>query len=151
MRLGVVAGLIFAVAGPALAQTDRDVTNIVGTVNPICTIDAPNGQSLSVSGAATLTDPLVMQCNSFNGYSAAVISANGGFLTAGSRTTTKIPYTIDFGLGPKTLSGRFDYQVTAPDGISAKRETVTVDVGAPVGNLFAGVYSDIITFTISAL
>lgn len=140
------------ISTPAFADT----TTISGDVAPVCTIDGPaDTASLSLTSTAiqALGD-VSIQCNSVNGYNASATSANGGFLGSASRSAGRPTYNLE-ALG-NSVSLATPQGITVSPGNQQSVDGYSIPVGVRItGNangapLFAGRYSDVITWTITA-
>jgi hypothetical protein len=141
------------IATPALADT----TTISGDVAPVCTIDGPPdtaGLNLTIGGPAQALGNVHIQCNSLNGYAATASSANGGLLNSNARSAARLSYSLETPYGAIALTTPQGITVSPGNQQSVDGYDVPVGVlvtgnsnGAPV---FAGRYSDVITWTITA-
>jgi hypothetical protein len=149
-----------ALATPAMANTDT--TTVWATVAPVCSIDGPadNG-SIALTGTTAL-GPVSVTCNDPQGFTASITSANGSKLADSSNggSPTTYDYTLSIAGVANNLSlagsgqsfnsasygGAAAYVADHP-GLAAN---VSLNVGTRNGANFAGVYSDVITWTINA-
>ena len=152
--------ILFALAATALVSTPAlaDTTTISGDVAPVCTIDGPPDTATIQLGNGARTQPIgnvAIQCNSASGYSATASSANGGILATGVRTAARFGYTLQVGNAaavslatPQTVaSSSGDQQSVVGYTLPVAINSVTNQNNGPV---FAGRYSDVITWTITA-
>lgn len=102
-----------AIAAPAMAQSfgtgPSDTTTITAEVAAVCTIDAPAGGMVPVTGNTNIGD-VRLQCNDPDGFTATVSSAHQGVLKgADSDNASTILYTftvpgVTDGTSPLSLS-----------------------------------------------
>jgi hypothetical protein len=144
------------IATPAFAQAS-DTTTITASIALVCTIDAPAGGTVPVSGNTGIGN-VSAQCNDPDGFTATLSSANAGVLNAADPdNATNIPYTFTIsgvtdGDGPQSLATpksfpRSPGDQTAVNGFSLPMQ---IQTNGPDGPAFADTYSDVITFAIVA-
>jgi hypothetical protein len=156
LLIATTALAAFSVSAPAFAQSS-DTTTISATIPLVCTIDAPDGGAVAVSGTTEIGS-VSAKCNDPDGFTATLTSLNGGKLTGlDSDNTSTIPYTFTIsgatdGTGPQSLAApkvfpRTPGDQTAIDGFSLPMQIQTTGTNGPA---FADKYSDTITFAIVA-
>lgn len=139
------------ISTPAFADT----TVIYASIAEVCTVDGPDNKEINLSGSTPLGN-VVAQCNNATGFTFQIQSLNNFALIdqdAANGNGTTYPYTLSVAGLPGTISNNVTFN-SAP-GLNAaiitpQSAAVTVNVAAPTGPAYAGVYQDTITWTIAA-
>lgn len=143
-----------ALATPAFANTDT--TTVSATIAPVCAIDGPaNISSVALSGPTQLGN-VTIQCNDAQGFTASVESANSGQLKD-SNSPTYFDYTLSApGFSARQLTSKVTVNSTTYGNAAAAAAVggiplaVTLNIAAQHGASFAGTYSDVLTWDITA-
>lgn len=156
LKQSVAAALVFVSAG-AVHAASTGTLNLRGTVNAVYNIAiAPEsgGANLNLDILNGESDKLVATVNELSndpsGYKVQASSANGGILKNGS--VDQVAYSIRYGSGSTTtLSTSAQTVYTSSALVTPANNFQSVKVSF-TGNssALAGVYSDTITFSISA-
>jgi hypothetical protein len=144
-----------AFATPAFASS---TTSVTAEVPAVCSLTAPGSVSVATSGLSDLGTANLI-CNSASGFTIHVSSQNGGFLADhNGPSTTHLPYTLSvpqYGVSNLALTTA-DMPINpgagaAPYVIGGLALDVKLNVGQPTGGLlYAGTYTDVITYSINA-
>ena len=143
-----------ALATPAFANTDT--TTVSATIAPVCAIDGPADiSSVALTGGTGLGN-VTVQCNDAQGFTASVASANSGLLKDASSPTT-FAYSLNFGPGgthtvnsPVVVNSAVYGTAAAAAAVGGISLPVTLNITQQNGASFAGTYSDVITWDITA-
>jgi spore coat protein U-like protein len=139
------AALVALTAGSAFA--DGSVA-LKGKVNLVCTIGVTDlNQSLNLTGGESnkSVGTMVENCNSGNGYTVSLSSANNGSLKSATGNAT-IAYTASY--DGNNVSGS-QTQIVRQGANFSKNTSLTVSIPANA-QAIAGDYSDTLTITIAA-
>jgi hypothetical protein len=144
-----------AFATPAFASTTTAVST---TIDPVCTLTGPaNNNMVKLTGGTSLGN-VTVQCNDAAGFTASVSSANSGLLKdASSHSPTTFAYNLNFGAGgthtvdsPVVVNSAAYGTAAAAAAVGGIVLPVTLNITAQNGASFAGTYSDVITWDITA-
>ncbi|MFJ6023063.1 hypothetical protein ACIQC9_00525 [Brevundimonas sp. NPDC092305] len=148
----IVAAALSALAAPAYAQSSDSMT-VNGVVPAICTIATTGDAVVNLASGSQAVGGVTIQCNDPQGFTTTVGSANGSALVNTEAPGSFYAYTMNsspwggvrFGVpvNSSEIGGASAY--VTPQFIS-----LDISVGAVTGPAFAGSYTDLVTFTISA-
>lgn len=138
------------VSTPAFAD-NSDTTTLSATIDANCNLDAPNNASVNLNGPTEIGN-LRITCNDAQGFLFSLSSRNGFELEA-EGSTSKVPYTLSSPLFPGTgrNSDIENQPVPAARGMWVAGRDIPVIVNANLADpAYAGVYTDTLTWTITA-
>jgi len=142
-----------ALATPAFANTDT--TTVSATIAPVCAIDGPADiSSVALTGSTGLGN-VTVTCNDAHGFTATVSSANAGLLKDSSNNSpTTFAYSLSAAGMSVPLTAAYHFNGSdagiAAGVIGGVAVPVSLSITGHSGALFAGTYSDVITWDITA-
>lgn len=151
-RILIPAVALSALAAPAFAQSSDSMT-VSGAVAQICTITTTGDALVNLLSGSQDVGSVTIQCNDPQGFAVTATSENNSALVNTRAPGSWYAYTMN-----STPWGavRFGTPVTSSEiggaGSYVTPQTIDLDIsiGAATGPAFAGTYSDLVTFTISA-
>ena len=146
----IAAALTAATASGALAQNASGTVQLTGTVALSCTVavtDLKQQLNLVSGESSKQVGTVVETCNSGNGYTVTLNSANGGSLKNTSGGNASVSYTVSYDGQNGGLNNGM--QVSRSSAQFAKNVPLAVSIQGN-NNAVAGSYSDTVTITIAA-
>ncbi len=160
-----LSSAIFAIAllfsSAAMALTKTATITISGTIPESCTLTLGlNGNTVNVNLTVPQTDlnvgTITTRCNSLNGYSLSVDTANASKMKAAG-ATPPVPYTINLVKTQGSAINSGGYFPSDSNSLDISPILDTSDQKANIllktanGTSYPGTYSDTLTFTLTTL